>query len=161
MSDGLSLCAGEMEKQSFLVQRKKPLTLPVLRLLSSKAQGCKDFWKQSKPCHVGNHGKRFAEHSHMSTHVPGLQSFSGFLHHFVLAKLATTSIRVKLPRDSQEQLRPPQKAEGWAVSVRRRTTLLQECKELSRERKVNIIIWNLQNNLVGYDLANWSKDIHT
>ena len=32
----------------------------------------------------------------MSTHVPGFQSFSGgfFLHHFVLAKLATSSIRV-------------------------------------------------------------------
>ena len=33
----------------------------------------------------------------MSIHVPGFQSFfSGFLHHFVLAKLATSSIRVKL-----------------------------------------------------------------
>ena len=31
----------------------------------------------------------------MSTHVPGFQSFSGFFHHFVLAKLATSSIRVK------------------------------------------------------------------
>ena len=31
----------------------------------------------------------------MSTQVAGFQSFSGFLHHFVLAKLATSSIRVK------------------------------------------------------------------
>ena len=31
----------------------------------------------------------------MSTHLPGFQSFSGFLHHFVLAKVATSSIRVK------------------------------------------------------------------
>ena len=32
----------------------------------------------------------------MSTHLPGFQSFSVlFLHHFVIAKLATTSIRVK------------------------------------------------------------------
>ena len=31
----------------------------------------------------------------MSTHIPGFQSFSGFLHHFVLAKLATSSMRVK------------------------------------------------------------------
>ena len=32
----------------------------------------------------------------MSTLVPGFQSlFSAFLHHFVLAKLATTSIRVR------------------------------------------------------------------
>ena len=30
----------------------------------------------------------------MSTHLPGFQSFYGFLHHFVLAKLATSSIRV-------------------------------------------------------------------
>ena len=31
----------------------------------------------------------------MSTHVPGFQSFFlGFLHHFVLAKLATRSIKV-------------------------------------------------------------------
>ena len=33
----------------------------------------------------------------MSTHVPGAQSFfKVFLHHFVLAKLPTSSIRVKL-----------------------------------------------------------------
>ena len=32
----------------------------------------------------------------MSTHFPGFQSFFRFLHHFVLAKLATSSIRVKL-----------------------------------------------------------------
>ena len=31
----------------------------------------------------------------MSTLVAGFQSFSGFLHHFVLAKLATSSIRGK------------------------------------------------------------------
>ena len=31
----------------------------------------------------------------MSTHLPGFQSFSAFLHHFVLAELATSSIRVK------------------------------------------------------------------
>ena len=31
------------------------LTLPMLRLLASKAQGCKDFWKPSKPWHVGIH----------------------------------------------------------------------------------------------------------
>ena len=31
----------------------------------------------------------------MSTHLPGFQSFSGFSHHFALAKLASSSIRVK------------------------------------------------------------------
>ena len=32
----------------------------------------------------------------MSTHVPGFQSFFKFLHHFVLAKVATSSIRVNI-----------------------------------------------------------------
>ena len=32
----------------------------------------------------------------MSTHEPGFQSFFSFLHHFALAKLATSSIRVKV-----------------------------------------------------------------
>ena len=32
----------------------------------------------------------------MSTHLPGLLSFLRFLRHFVLAKLATSSVRVKL-----------------------------------------------------------------
>ena len=32
----------------------------------------------------------------MSTHVPGFQPLFSFLHHFVLAKLATSSIRVKM-----------------------------------------------------------------
>ena len=31
----------------------------------------------------------------MSTHLPGFQSFSGFLRNFELAKLATISMRVK------------------------------------------------------------------
>ena len=31
----------------------------------------------------------------MSTHLPGFQSFSIFLHHFVMPKLVTSSIRVK------------------------------------------------------------------
>ena len=50
-------------------------TLPILRLLSSKVQGRKDFWKPSKPCHVGIHWKALAECSQMSTHLPGFQSF--------------------------------------------------------------------------------------
>ena len=74
------------------------LTIPMLRLLSSKAQGCKYFWKISKHCHVGIHWITLHEYSQMSTHVPGFQSFFRFLHYFVLAKLATTSIRVKWPK---------------------------------------------------------------
>ena len=64
----------------------------MLRLLSSMVEKCKKLWKPSKPCHVGIHWKAPAEYFHMSTHLPGFQSFSNFLHHFVLAKLATSSI---------------------------------------------------------------------
>ena len=48
----------------------------------------KDFWKPSKPCHVGIHWKD------LTTHVPGFSYLSGFLHNFALAKLATSSIKV-------------------------------------------------------------------
>ena len=128
------------------------LTLPMLRLLSSKAQGLKDFWKQSKPCHVVIHWIALLEYFRMSTHAwlknkdfikraqlhllkllrdtyrnqymfglpaeiwgscrriqgsrhplilspamcQSFSYFSGFLHHCVLAKLATSSsIRVR------------------------------------------------------------------
>ena len=33
----------------------------------------------------------------MSTHMPGFQSFFRFFHHFVLAKLANSSIRADIP----------------------------------------------------------------
>ena len=68
-------------------------TLPMLRLLSSKAQGRKEFWKPSKPSHIGIHWKEIPEFSQMSTHVPGIQVL-GYLHHFVSGKLATSSIKV-------------------------------------------------------------------
>ena len=72
------------------------LTLPMPRLISSKAQGRKDFRKPSKPCHVGNHWIALTEYSQMNNHMPGFQSFfRDFLRHFVLAKLATSSIKVK------------------------------------------------------------------
>ena len=51
------------------------LTLPVLRLLSSKAQERKDFYKLPKPCHVGTHWKALAECSQMSTNLSGFRSF--------------------------------------------------------------------------------------
>ena len=72
------------------------LTLPMLRLLLSKAQGCKDIWKPPKPCHVRIHLKALAEYSQMSTHMPGGSHVSAFLRHFVLTKSATSSISVKL-----------------------------------------------------------------
>ena len=71
------------------------LTLSMLRLLLSEAQRCKDIRKSLKPCHVGMHWKAFAEYSQMSTNLSGFPSlFSFFLDHFLLTKLATSTIRV-------------------------------------------------------------------
>ena len=72
-----------------------------MRLLSSKAQGYKDSLKTSKPCQVSIHWIALIENSQMSTTVPGFQPFfsSFFLHYFVLAELATSSIRVKRSGD--------------------------------------------------------------
>ena len=72
------------------------LTLPILRLLSAKAQGCKNRLKPSKTCHVGIHWIDLAEYSQMSTYLPWFQLFFSLLHHFVMAKLATSSIRVNI-----------------------------------------------------------------
>ena len=69
----------------------------MLRLLSSKAQGCKDFCMPSKPYLVGIHWKALAGYYQMSTNMPGF--LVGFQHFccilFQLAKLATSSIGVK------------------------------------------------------------------
>ena len=54
------------------------------------------LWKPSKPFHISTHWKALTEYSQMSTYLPGFHSFLGFSHHFVLAKLATSSIRVNL-----------------------------------------------------------------
>ena len=69
------------------------LTLPMLRLLLSKAQGCKHFWKPSKPCHVGIYGIALAEYSQRSTQLPVISQVFCII--FVLVKLATSSIWVK------------------------------------------------------------------
>ena len=39
------------------------ITIQMLGLLSSKAQGCKDILKPPEPCHVGIHGIALAEYS--------------------------------------------------------------------------------------------------
>ena len=70
------------------------LTLPMLKLLSSEVQGCKDISKSSKPYHVGIHWIALAEFSQISTNVPGFLSFSGFFKHFLMAKLAVSSLWV-------------------------------------------------------------------
>ena len=54
------------------------LNLPLLRLFSSKAQRCKDFWKLSEPCHVGIQWISLTEHSQMITDVAGFQWFFWF-----------------------------------------------------------------------------------
>ena len=45
------------------------LTIPVLRLISSNAQGRKYLWKPSKPYLVGIHWIALAEYSQMSTNL--------------------------------------------------------------------------------------------
>ena len=50
-------------------------------------QASKDFWKPSKPYHVGIHRIALAEYYQMSTHEPGFRSFfKFFLYLLVLAK---------------------------------------------------------------------------
>ena len=75
-----------------IFQRKCFLTLPVLRLSSSKAHGRKGFRKPSKPCHIGIFWIVLGEFSQTRTHVPCRLKFSAS---FVLPKLATSSITVK------------------------------------------------------------------
>ena len=71
------------------------LTLPMLSLLSSKAQRRKNKFKPYKSSHVGTHWKVLTEHPQMNTHIPGFSHFLVvFLHNFVLAKSATSIIRV-------------------------------------------------------------------
>ena len=64
-----------------------PLTLPILRLLSSKAQGREVFWKPFKPCNVGIFWMALAEYSQMSTHVPGFPSFFRLFASFCVGKM--------------------------------------------------------------------------
>ena len=87
-------CLDQMEIKILLDLHFISLTLLMLRLLSSNAQKSKKIWKSSKPCHVGIHWKALDEYFQMSTHLSGFLSFFSFLHHFVLAKIATSSIRV-------------------------------------------------------------------
>ena len=56
----------------------------------------KIFENHLKPCHVGIDMIAITEYFKMNIYVPGFQSFLGFLHHFVLAKLATSNRRIKI-----------------------------------------------------------------
>ena len=64
------------------------LNLSIMRLLSSKRQGRKDFWKPSKPCHVGSHWITIAEYSQMNTHEPRFQSFFRYFTSFYVAQIS-------------------------------------------------------------------------
>ena len=63
------------------------------RLLSSKAQERRNYWKLFKPCHVGIHLKALAESYQMNTY---LAVFLLFLHYFLLTKLASNCTRVDI-----------------------------------------------------------------
>ena len=63
-------------------------TLIMLRLPLSKTQGGKDFWKPSKPCHVGIHWIALAEYSQMCTHVSEFQLFFRFFTLFCIGQFS-------------------------------------------------------------------------
>ena len=77
------------------------MSLPLINLSNAEAtfiqcQECKHFWKPSKPCHSGIYWIALIAYSQISTHTPGFSGFfKDFVHYFVLANLATFSIRVK------------------------------------------------------------------
>ena len=55
----------------------------------------RSFWKASKPCHVGFYRIALFEHSQMSTHMPGFQSFFSFFASFYIAKISHQRHKVK------------------------------------------------------------------
>ena len=56
----------------------------------------KGFWKTFKPCHIGIHWKALTEHSQMSTHVAGVQSFfERFFASFCIDEISHQQISVK------------------------------------------------------------------
>ena len=67
---------------------KMDLSFPILRLLTSKAQGQKDFCKSSKPCQCGIHWKALAEYSQVSTHLPWFQLSFSFFALFCIGKVS-------------------------------------------------------------------------
>ena len=57
-------------------------------LLLSNAQKSKKLWKSSKACHVGIHLKALIEYFHMSTHLPGFQSFFRYFAYFGIGQIS-------------------------------------------------------------------------
>ena len=56
----------------------------------------KHCWKPYKPCHVGIDWLALMEYSQWVPICQGFNDFSGFLHHFALANLASSSIRIEV-----------------------------------------------------------------
>ena len=80
---------GLTSSSCFIMTSSWALTILNLRLLSSKAQGCKDFWITSQPCHVGIHKIVIGKYSQMSTHVQGFQSlFYSFFASFCIDQIS-------------------------------------------------------------------------
>ena len=63
------------------------LTLPMLKLLSSKAQVHKDS-KKTKTCHVGIHWIALTEYSQMSIQKPRFQSFLRIFASFSIGQIS-------------------------------------------------------------------------
>ena len=59
----------------------------ISQVFTSFSMGWKDFWKSSKPCHVGTHWKAPAENFHMSTHMPGFKRFFRILALFCIDQI--------------------------------------------------------------------------
>ena len=90
-------CFGIIKTLQRTTDNFEPLSIifPMLRLHSSEAQGCKDFCKPSKPCHVGIHWIALTEYSQMSTPMPRFESFFSVFASFCNWQLATSIKRVK------------------------------------------------------------------
>ena len=86
-------CITEEQSVNGVTNNVTPLTLPMLRLISSKAQ--KHIQKNSNTILTLSCWYSLVEYSQMSINVAGFRSFFRFLHTFVLAKLATSSIRFR------------------------------------------------------------------
>ena len=119
----------------------------MLRLLSSKAQGRKDFWKPSKPCHVGIHWIALAEYSQMSTHVPGFQSFFIF---FCIILYWPNSLWIK--------------ASFWGHYQKYDRSETMLVKQISRHEPSCCwwLIWSLQNDAKIHEklLKTWHMGTH-
>ena len=77
----------EMKKFNYMLEINI-LTLPMMRLLLSKAQESKDLWKPSKPCHVGIHWIAHAEYSQMRAMCHGFSHFTFFFASFCIDKIS-------------------------------------------------------------------------